>query len=227
MGPPVTERSLRRGGRGYRLDRCHGCGLVPEGCACHVLPRVDNPTRVTLVVHFNELRKPSNTGRIAGRMLNNSRLLVRGSRENEGGSAIEDTLGQLDPERAVLLFPLAGARPLEELIASDGAPSDLVVPDGTWSQTRRIVRRQATLQRLRAVTVTAPTNYLLRRGVVSGFCCTVEAISAALRLLDGASIADPLDRGFDAWQRAALVVRGQQRLLVAQELAPEPARHDD
>lgn len=180
-----------------------------------MLPRIDNATRVTLVVHFRELRKPSNTGRIAGRMLNNSRLLVRGSPENEDGRDVESVLEGLDPERAVLLFPQPGARPLEELLASDGAPSELVVPDGTWSQTRRVVRRHATLQRLRAVTVRAPSNYLLRRGVVSGLCCTVEAISAALRVLDGEAVAEPLDRGFEAWQRAALAVRGRLRLLAA------------
>jgi DTW domain-containing protein len=211
----VTARSLRARGRGYRTDRCVGCGLVPEGCACELLPRIDNRTRVTLVVHYRELQKPSNTGRIAERMLNNSRLLVRGSPEAEDGVDVERVLEEIDPARAVLLFPLAGARPLEEVLERDGAPSEIVVPDGTWSQTRRIVRRHPSLQRLRAVSVAAPTNYLLRRGVVPGFCCTVEAISAALRALDGAAVAEPLDQGFERWQRAALTVRG--RLCLVQD----------
>jgi DTW domain-containing protein YfiP len=113
----------------------------------------------------------------------------------------------------LLLFPREDACPLE--MVRDGAEAvELVVPDGTWAQTRRLVRRHTALQRLRAVTVPeGTTRYLLRRNVEPGLSCTLEAIAAALERLEGGDVAAGLLRGFEEWQRAILALRGQLRLL--------------
>lgn len=209
-------------GRGYRLIRCDGCGLVPAACACGQLPRVDNSNAITLLAHVRELRKPSNTGRLAVKMLSNARLIARGGPDEVEGRAAEASLDELDPSRTLLLFPREDARPLEEVATTLSSPVQLLIPDGTWSQTRRLVRRHTALQRLPAVTVSSrSTRYLLRRGSVPGLSCTLEAIARALGTLEGAEVESRLMSGFEHWQRAALAIRGRLRLL--DELALDPA----
>jgi DTW domain-containing protein YfiP len=215
--------SLRANGRGYRLVRCDSCGLVPIACACAQLPRVENRTRVIVVAHARELQKPSNTGRLAVTMLSNARLVTHGGMSEVDGRRAAASLEDLDSNCAWLLFPRADARPLHELLAEQSAPTELVVPDGTWSQTRRLVRRHAALQRLRAVTISEGTSeYLLRRGTVPGFLCTLEAVARSLGALENPELARQLLTGFRHWQRAALAVRGRLGLLGELPLDPAP-----
>ncbi|MBI2209610.1 MAG: DTW domain-containing protein, partial [Deltaproteobacteria bacterium] len=47
-------------------------------CICGSIPRLDLSTRVCLIVHVNELKRSSNTGRLALRALVNSEMRVRG-----------------------------------------------------------------------------------------------------------------------------------------------------
>jgi DTW domain-containing protein YfiP len=178
---------------------------------------------VTVVAHFRELRKPSNTGRVTVGMLSNSRLVIRGSSNTEQSRRAESSLDDFDPERTLLLFPRTDAVPLHEVTSASTGPYELVVPDGTWSQTRRLVRRHAALQRLRAVTVSEGlTEYLLRRGTVPGFLCTLEAVARALGQLESRTVERELLQGFRSWQRAALAVRGRLALLGMEPLDPNP-----
>lgn len=192
-------------------------------CACSLLPRLANTTAVTLVAHARELQKPSNTGRVALRMLENSRSIVRGAADAEQSRQAEAALDAVDPDVALLLFPRQDARPLAEVLAElPPERRELIVPDGTWSQTRRLVRRHPALQRLRAVVLDASTTeYLLRRGTVPGHLCTLEAVAAALAVVEGPALSRSLLHGFRHWQRAALAVRGRLRLLDQQPLDPE------
>src|SRR5271155_4889676 len=104
-------------------------------CVCPLIPRVVTATRVLLVVHRFELRKPTNTGRLALECLPNSELLVRGG-AGEAGPRVAPAAGS----RLVLLFPHDDAIPIERL-APSREPVTLVVPDGTWRQASKVRRR--------------------------------------------------------------------------------------
>jgi DTW domain-containing protein YfiP len=162
------------------------------------VPNVPTRTRVVLVLHQLETRKPTNTGLLAVRCLPNSEIVVRG-RAPEGPDApppsrlAPDLPWQRDPERCVLLFPHEDATPIERLASGD--PLTLVVPDGTWSQAIRARKRIPGLDRLRCATV-APgdTMYRLRHDPRPGHLSTLEAIARALGALEGPEVQAQLER---------------------------------
>ncbi len=54
-------------------------------CLCAVLPRIETRTRLVLVIHRYEDRKPTNTGRLATESLVNSEVVVRGHESRPTG----------------------------------------------------------------------------------------------------------------------------------------------
>jgi DTW domain-containing protein YfiP len=166
-------------------------------------------------VHFQELRKSSNTARIAERVLGNCRLLVRGGPSPELGRDVASELDRAGLETAALLFPAEHARELREW--SGPQPEQLIVPDGTWSQARRLARRYPVLQTLPALRLPEVSSvYRLRRGSAPGQLCTSEAIATALHLLGEEGPARALMQVLFEWQARALAARTSEvsRLLV-------------
>ena len=186
--------------RSRRTPRCLGCWLPTGMCLCAELPRLVVRTRVVVMMHRREAVTSSNTGRIAARVLEGSSVRVRG-----GDPAIDPD--PLPSGRRLVLFPAAEAR----LLAPEDAEGDgvvLLVPDGTWAQARRLLRRDAIFQGAEVVTLPSagPSRYGLRRHAREGSVCTLEAIGRALGVLEGAAIeaqlAEVLDRFVARSQRA-------------------------
>jgi DTW domain-containing protein YfiP len=65
-------------------------------------------------------------------------------------------------------------------------PVTLIVPDGSWAQTRRIVRREPALAGIPHVTLRngPPSEYRLRLQPADGRLCTLEAIARTIGILE-------------------------------------------
>lgn len=161
--------------------RCEGCRLHPSICMCDTFPRLVTRTRLTVVLHADELNKTTNTGGLAARCVVGSRIVPYGLREPALTAPVV-----ADDADAVLLFPSDDAIPLAEL-AADGRPVHLVVPDGTWRQAARMRVRVPGLSALPRVSLPAgdTSRYALRLDERPGHLSTLEAIASALRLLEG------------------------------------------
>lgn len=196
-------------GRGYRAPRCEGCGLLPEGCICAELPRTPSSVTTTFVVHYREWQKPTNTAKVAKLLLGESgQVLLRGAPTVELSRAAEARIDALDGAAGLVLYPSEDAISLRELVERDGPEkwrsANLIVPDGTWSQSRRVVRRQVSLQKLPHVKLEPrQSSYQLRRGAEPGLLCTLEAVGYALHELDANFALDTYLAAFDGWQRRA------------------------
>jgi DTW domain-containing protein YfiP len=187
---------------GRRFDperRCPECRLQRRLCICALIPRLETRTRLVLVLHQLEARKPTNTGLLAVRCLANSTVVMRGRRP-DGPDALPDPLLDDDfpwleaPEDAVLLFPSEDAVPIAE-VRDHPRPLRLVVPDGTWSQAIRARKRLHGLDRLRCVYVPAgASEYRLRHDPREGHLSTLEAIARAYGALEGAAAQEALER---------------------------------
>lgn len=170
------------------------------------MPRVSTRTRLLLVAHHDEEKKPTNTGLLAARCLPNSTVVVIGARDRPAPA------GLVAPEeRAVVLFPDEGAVPLESF--ADGAPLTLVVPDGTWRQASKAIARVPGLAALPRVALPAglPTRYRLRSEPREGGLATLEAIARALTVLEGQGAAEPLLALFELFVERTLWLRGALR----------------
>ncbi len=91
---------------------------------------------------------------------------------------------ELDERRAILLYPGPGARDIEA--DPPKGPVTLVVVDGTWSQTKTVVRdnpRLAALPRY-AFRPPSPSDYRIRREPHEDFVSTIEALAHVLGVLE-------------------------------------------
>jgi len=182
--------------RGYELPVCGRCGLKERACVCEVLDALAMPdvrTRVLLVLHREEARRTTNTGRLAA--------LALGAEIHVPG--VDPELG---PTEGLLLDPVAA-----RVLRPTDAGSTLVAVDASWRQARRMMRKHRVLRTMTRVRLPEgpPGRYRLRKAPVPGQqLSTLEAIARAMRLLEGDAVADPLVALFDEAQARMLAVRG-------------------
>ncbi|MBK7581619.1 MAG: DTW domain-containing protein [Myxococcales bacterium] len=180
--------------RSRRLERCAGCGLDVTLCICRELPRLRTRTRVLVLMHKTEALRTSNTGRLALKMLDSASVVVRGARG-------EPMPAPPPGSRRVVLYPGPESRELSALDANGDEPLTLVVPDGSWSQARRMLRREAWAIGAEVVRLPphAASRYNLRRQVRPQAVCTLEAIACALGLLEGPELRAALEAALETF----------------------------
>jgi DTW domain-containing protein YfiP len=159
--------------------RCPRCLLLVDFCLCELVG-VARPSRpqILIVRHAWEAFKSTGTARLAGLALSNLRILDMAA---ENPEPVRDELRALGD--AWLLYP-GGARPAQ----AAAPPQTLVVLDGTWRQTRKMLRRLPELSRLPRFLLSPDEHGAmrdrLRESPRPGARSTLEAIAEALAELD-------------------------------------------
>jgi len=176
--------------------RCQQCYLRHANCLCDAVSPVTLQTHIALIMHRREVGKPSNTGTLALQLFPNSSCYVRGvAHEPLDLSALDQ------PERRTwVLFPSDTVELLSrEMVDEDPRPITLVVPDGSWTQARRAVRREPILSAARHVVppTGAQTRYRLRHEHVEGGLATAEAVARALGIIEGPEAQAALEALFE------------------------------
>jgi len=146
--------------RSVKSAYCIRCRMYASLCLCKDLHPINTRTQVAIIMHETEQRRPSNTGYLATLMLPNSVLRIHGERRG-----MLDVHDWFEPtHRVFVLFPDAHARVIDRQLAKeDDRPIRLIVPDGTWRQARRMVRRVAGLAKIPRVA--------LPEGLASTYAC--------------------------------------------------------
>lgn len=145
--------------------------------------------QLIVVLHEVESRKMSNTGHLAKLVLSDCLLRVQGSRTRDDVdlALLEEThAADGRPWRTVLFYPGLGAEPASQELRVAGERLRLVVPDGTWGQARRMVKRIPELARLPRVSLPAIPAFVERTAMRprgnpddAARVSTCEAIAAA------------------------------------------------
>jgi DTW domain-containing protein YfiP len=173
-------------------------------CVCALIPTLRTRTRLMLVIHRAEERKPTNSGLLAALCLPNSEVIRRGHKSGEPAVAFAaDT-------QPLLVFPDDDATPLAEW-AQRERPVTLVVPDGTWRQAAKVRKRMPGLSDIPCVSLPEGegSRYRLRREGRAGGLSTMEAVARAFGILEGAAVEDALLALFYTMVDRTLWVRGQ------------------
>lgn len=214
--------------------RCARCALPEVACLCAALVPTPARTRVVVLMHFAEHKKPTNTGRLVPMLVEGAEVRLRGlpgdydpdrdprrrppGRGPAAGAARGarvDMHDLLDPARRLLLLEPDGA-PLAEVAAAEQRPVTLLVADGTWRQARRTVNREPALAA--ATRVRLPDGpagrYRLRDSGAPERLATLEAVARALGVLDGPEVQAHLEAVFDQLVERTLRLRGRPDLLV-------------
>lgn len=187
-----------------RSPRCSVCRLRSVLCLCAEAPRLTLPTEVVIVSHPAEKIRTTNTARLVHQVLTRCQWLWRDGRAS---LAL--------PENAVLLFPGPNAVELDYLPSGVA----LVVPDGTWSQVTKMIRRDRDLARLPQVALPpgGSSTFRLRESPHVHGLCTYEAVSRALGILHGGTVEHAMAEVFEKMVERTLWSRGR--------LQPNEMRH--
>lgn len=188
-------------------DPCLGCFLHRTLCLCDLIPALSLRTKVSLVVHYSELRRTTNTGRLAIKALMNSEMRVRG----EVGSA-QDLSALLTPDyRTFLLYPSSDAVELDQaLVNQSDQPIQLIVPDGTWRQASKVHTRHHELRGVQRVMMSAPNHaqFRLRKENSEYGMATLQAIAHALGVIEGEGVMNQLLALYNVKLERTLMGRG-------------------
>jgi DTW domain-containing protein len=192
-------------------------------CVCTLAPRIELKTRVTVLMHWREVKTTSNSGRIAALALPNSEIRVRGGRD-----CPLPTEGLLPAGfQPLLLFPTSDSVELtRELVAEARKPIHLIVPDGTWRQARKTSTRESVfdgIPRVRLPSGQTPSSYQLRQTPHLENLSTLEAIARALEITDGPEVRAKLEQLFEIMVERVLWSRGKLQLSECKFPIPEAA----
>jgi DTW domain-containing protein YfiP len=182
----VTLNRLRK-----TKDPCSVCFLHLDLCICEFIPKLDLKTRVSLVVHYKELKRTTNTGRLAIAALINSEVRVRGEMQTNDPMALDLSDLKNPHYETFLFYPSSDAIELsKEFVAAQQKPIHLIVPDGNWRQASKVHYRHPELKSLRRIKITPKIQATewMRKETVEGGMATLEAIGRALEIIEGSEI---------------------------------------
>jgi DTW domain-containing protein YfiP len=197
-------------------------------CVCALIPRIETRTRLVLVIHKSEYRKPTNTGRLAAECLVGSVVVVRGNMGEPSPLFVAPAGTQ-----PVLLFPheesVSLALVAERARRRPTEPVTLIVPDGTWRQASKIRQRVPGLRDVpcASLPLEEPSIYRLRAEAHPTGLATIEAIARAMGVLEGPHVREQLERVFRAMVERTLWSRGEVETADVTGGIPDGAmRHD-
>jgi DTW domain-containing protein len=161
---------------------CRRCVRPLGVCVCcALLPDLAPAARVLVLQHPKERRVAIGTARMAARCLRGASVVV-GTRPDDHPTVAR---ALSDPSRRpVLLWP--GADAIDLVKAPPEGPVTLLVVDGTWHTAQTLLRmnpRVAALPRY-AIAPAAPSEYRIRREPRAECLSTIEALAAALGVLE-------------------------------------------
>jgi DTW domain-containing protein len=161
---------------------CYRCRRPASVCYCSHIRPVDTTTRVVVLQHPRERDMPVGTAHMASLCLPNAEVHV--GVHWSGSKALARALS--DPARpAALLYP--GKEAIDVVRTPPASPVTLIVVDGTWSQTRKVVRENPELAALPRYAFTPPTpsEYRIRKEPHETCVSTIEALVHVLGALEG------------------------------------------
>ena len=155
---------------------CPACRLYPEICICASTPRLNNFNKISLLIHVKEYCRLTNTGHLLELCLQNFTLEFYGKPKQPCNPL--NLISSL--HQNYILHPAASLT-LQD-ISHSGQPVNLIIPDGTWRQSSRMLRSDLKLTNLPRVRLSGcfESAYLLRKERTAGHLSTFEAAALAL-----------------------------------------------
>lgn len=179
-------------------ERCDRCFAQTRHCFCGRIPELHPKIQITVIRHWKERFKPSNTARLAACAIPTLNLIDFGA---PGAPWADPKL--VTPDTA-LLFPDPSA-------PSVPAPKHVIVVDGSWSQARKMVNKISGLKDLPRFEIQPPQTGVvrIRTPPEPGMVSTLEAIAAVLDRTEGGDFGAPLRRLYQTAVDATIAARGR------------------
>lgn len=178
--------------------RCPRCLMRTPICMCADIPTVDTRARFVILRHTLEALKPTNTARIAHLAMPNSEIVSYGD-----GATLD--LEAVAPDGTWVLYPEGEGGP-----PANAPPTRVLVLDGNWPQTRKMLQRLPRLRRLPRLSLQPPRadRMRMKRQLAADGMSTLEAIAAAVSIVENADAGARLDRLYDVMTERVMRARG-------------------
>ena len=170
---------------------CPRCLRPQSACICSWITPTEPAVDVLILQHPLEVRQAKGSARLLQLSLARSELVVGETFDEQGLKA----LLHAPARHAILLYPdspadktleLAAPPPLDQALLREPAQLRLVVLDGTWRKSRKMLYLNPLLQQLPRLALrdTAASRYLIRKAQRPGQLSTLEATCQALMQLE-------------------------------------------
>ena len=181
-----------------RRSRCTRCTRPLAACICRWVAPVDSQVHLLILQHPMEVANAKGSARLLHLCLANSALAQGEAFEHDALHAMLYGGARIP----VLLYPAtpgAPAAPLPPALLAAPAALRLVVLDGTWRKSRKMLHQNPLLQALPrlALTQMPASHYLIRKAHAPDQLSTLEASCHALAQLDRAASFQPVLDAFD------------------------------
>ncbi len=195
--------------------RCPRCQQSPRWCICTGLRTLETPLAIDILMHEDEVVKPTSTGHLIQRTIPASRRFVWSYKHPVAPATIRL------PGRELWILHPAGDPPPND---ADPAKTQLLLLDGSWAQAGDMSRAISGWGRRVSLPMSGKSRYWLRsQQDIPGRFSTVEALLFLLHALGLRETHDVLQLQFELHVYAGLRTRG--RLAEAEAyLADSPIR---
>lgn len=179
----VMQSSTRHfNARGILAERCERCQLALRFCICQYRTESHSDIDLVLIMHRDELFKPTNSGRLIADRLPGQTYAFLWDRLAPPAELL--ALLQDPARQCLLVFPAdaAGQRPVVSQPEVDNRRITLVLLDGTWKQGRRMFNLSPWLKDYPALHINpaARARYTSRSAAYDHYLSTAESAALAL-----------------------------------------------
>jgi DTW domain-containing protein len=202
--------------RGKSVQRCELCQLARYACICQWQPKVQVRAEFILLMHRDEVFKPTNTGRLLADIFPEQTHAFAWNRTAPDAALlalIKDPL-----RRCMIVFPaeesidevaVGAARQVIRTIPDDGRINTFIMLDGTWKQSGRMFNQGRWLDELACVALPEgqTRGYAVRKSHQEHFLSTAEAAALCLTLAQEHSAAEVLMDYFQLFNLHYLATR--------------------
>jgi len=159
--------------------------------------------KFTLLTHFKEFQKRSNTGRVVLDVLGSAAEQIRWDRQNPPASLLKE----IEAGGVALVYPGSADENDDDLTGI----RHFIIIDGTWHEARKIHQRSPYLRNIRRVCLkpAAKSVYNLRKNQKEACLCTAECVIEILRNKGKTEEAEQLQKSFLAFIRPLGAMRGE------------------
>lgn len=208
--------------RGKSVVRCELCQLAKFACLCPWRPTMSANCEFVLLMHRDEVFKPTNTGRLIADVLPAQTHVFCWSR-TEPDEKLLLLLG--DPcRRCVLVFPAEAASTASiphEIISTlpeDDKITTFILLDGTWKQSGRMFHLSRWLDAVPCVQLpeVLVRGYAVRKSHQEHYLSTAEAAGLCLQMARELRVADALIDYFQLFNLHYLATRATQPPLIGE-----------
>lgn len=184
-------------------DTCEFCGVPMINCICSRVEKINTEAQIWILSSQKEVTRPTNTARLIKLANKDSTEIFIWERTVQPEKLID--LIESEDFDVYLLFPADEEnKHREKKFEKGNRRTAFIIIDGTWQEARKIFNRSPYLKELPLLTLNMDneSSFKLRRGILEGGICTIEAAMKVLELNGEHSFAKALEETFELFQRS-------------------------